>query len=216
MLRTFFGGHVWNSWEGYAMMQWYYLPRCCKILWRADQRTKLCSSAFWLVAWWKKVKQAEAKTVLNPFHSHAFWIMPPSSYNLSFWRKDFYPFQHQAASFQIKRVKVKGFMATHQILPHWLLLITLTMPGVHRFGWWVAWVSLPIRLGCIQSTFAALQWTHAVAHATSGSRTPVSGSRTPVSGTRTLLTFSIKTLLYGLISCSSPDPAMVFLEALLW
>lgn len=138
MLRTFFGGHVWNSWEGYAMMQWYYLPRCCKILWRADQRTKLCSSAFWLVAWWKKVKQAEAKTVLNPLHSRTFWIMSPSSYNLSFWRKDFYPFQHQAARFQIKRVKVKGFMATHQILPHWLLLITLTMPGVHRFGWWVS------------------------------------------------------------------------------
>ncbi len=61
ILRTFLVhiGQVWNSWEHCAMMQWYYLPRCWKIQWRADQRTKLYSSAFWLVACGKKVKQVE-------------------------------------------------------------------------------------------------------------------------------------------------------------
>ncbi len=83
-------------------------------------------------------------------------------------------------------------MATHQILPHcssshWPCLESTDLgelPGSMSSQF--ARVSLPIRLGCIQSTFAAIQWTHAVADATSCSRTSVSSART-------LLAFGIKT-----------------------
>ena len=82
-------------------------------------------------------------------------------------------------------------MATHQILPHcssshWPCLESTDLGELPGSMSSFARVSLPIRLGCIQSTFAAIQWTHAVADATSCTRTSVSSART-------LLAFGIKT-----------------------